>query len=129
MAALMPLSSDIRDYRPYIQAALEYGGMSHTFEDVCEMVSSEKAQFWPMPHSAIVTEIIEHPREKILHFFLAGGNLAELEAMTPVILDWGKSIGCTRASLIGRKGWERTFLTRTGWESGLVVLEKSLSEK
>lgn len=117
---------DISAYRPYIEAALEYAGHSHTFDDVCELVASGKAQFWPGPHSAIVTEIVAEPRHTVLHFFLAGGNMAELEAMTPLVLQWGRDRGCTKASLIGRKGWERTFLTRTGWRSGLVVLEKHL---
>lgn len=120
---------DICDYRRYIEDALEYAGQSHTFEDVVAMVASGEAQFWPLPHSAIVTEIVVEPRKKRLNFFLAGGVLAELEAATPLILEWGRERGCTSATLIGRKGWERTFLSRTGWKSGLVVLEKDLSHE
>jgi hypothetical protein len=118
---------DLEGARPHIEAALSYGGHTHTFEDVREMIDRGEAIFWPGPNSALITQILEHPRLRTLHFFLAGGNLAELEAMLPGILAWAKeSQGCTAATLTGRKGWERTFLTREGWKSQLVVMTKEL---
>ena len=63
-----------------------------------------------------------------LHFFLAGGVMAELEAMTPIILEWGVAHGCTKARLVGRKGWARSFLMDSGWhDTGLVILEKRIN--
>jgi hypothetical protein len=118
---------DLVGARPHIEAALSYGGGTHTFEDVAAMIDQGEAIFWPGPNSVIVTQIIEHPRSRTLHFFLAGGNLAELERMVPGILSWAKTErGCTAASMTGRKGWERTFLTRGGWKSNLVVMTKEL---
>lgn len=114
-------------YRRQIEAALKYTHGSHTFDDVCELVAQGKLQFWPGPHSVIMTEILQFPRYRAVNFFLAGGVMEELMAMEPRVLDWAKTQGCTRAVLSGRKGWERSFLTRTGWEvQELVVLEKSL---
>jgi hypothetical protein len=112
--------------RPHIEAALSYAGGTHGFDDVAAMLREDRAILWSGPHSAIVTEIIEHPQKRTLHFFLAGGNLAELEVMVPGILEWGRTQGCTAASMTGRKGWERTFLKREGWESKLVVMTKEL---
>lgn len=84
-------------------------------------------QYWPGVQSAVVTEIIEYPQFRTLHFFLAGGNRAELEAMYPHIEAWGRSKGCSRATMLGRKGWERTFLTqKEGWSQTLVAYEKQL---
>jgi hypothetical protein len=120
---------DLAKYRRQIEAALVYSGHSHDFDDVAAMVAAGKAQFWPGRTSVIITEIIVEPRHKVLHFFLAGGDLAELEQMTPIIEQWGRERGCTRASLVGRKGWDRTFLKRQGWTNGLVVLEKSFDGK
>lgn len=68
-----------------------------------------------------------YPRRKVLNFFLAGGNLAEIEAMYPPIEAWGREQGCSAASMTGRAGWERTFLTRTGWQRTLAVLQKELT--
>jgi hypothetical protein len=117
----------LEPFRSQIEAALVFAGGTHTFEDVCALVASNKLQFWPGEQSAVVTEILQYPQLQALNFFLAGGNLTEIEAMTPIILQWGKAQGCTLATFTGRRGWSRTFLTRTGWKkSELEVLEKSL---
>lgn len=110
-------------WRRYIEDALVYAGGTHTFEDVQAQVAAGTLQFWPGVSSAIVTEIVEFPRQRRLHFFLAGGTLHELEAMLPLILAWGRERGCTTTTLVGRPGWERTFLKRLGWVQTLVVLE------
>ena len=112
--------------RPHIEAALSYANGTHTFEDVAAGISAGKMLLWPGENSAIVTQIVEHPRQRTLHFFLAGGNLAELEAMLPLIIEWGRKQGCTAASLTGRRGWERTFLKREGWTADLVVMRKEI---
>jgi len=118
----------IEKYRRQIEAALEYAGGTHTFEDVAEAVADGRMQFWPGKESVIITEIATYPqRPKVLHFFLAGGSMQEMEAMEPVICEWGRSIGCTHAEFTGRRGWERTFLARHRWKnSGLVVLSREL---
>ncbi len=92
------------------------------------MVGSGEAHFWPGVNSCVVTEIIRSPRKHFLNFFLAAGNLAELEAMTPIILEWGKKKrGCTHAILTGRSGWQRTFLAKSGWKTEpYIVMEKEL---
>ena len=118
---------NIEDYRGPIEEALRYADDSHTFDDIRDMVESGRLQFWPGDKSVIISEIIEYPRYKVLHFFLAGGgSLAELQRMTPLIEEWGHTQGCRKASLTGRKGWERTFILRDGWRHTLSVFEKSL---
>lgn len=118
--------TEIDRARPHIEAALSYGHGTHTFEDVAAEITAGKLQLWPGENSAVVTRIVEHPQKRTLHFFLAGGNLAELEAMLPIIIKWGRSRGCTQASLSGRRGWERTFLKREGWTADLVVMTKEI---
>ncbi len=117
---------DLARARPHIEAALSYAGGTHTFDDVAAMLSKGRLQLWSGPHSAIVTEIIEYPQKRTLHFFLAGGNLAELEVMLPGVIDWGRTQGCISASMTGRRGWERTFLKREGWTANLVVMTKAI---
>lgn len=118
---------DISRFRPHIEAALSYSGGTHQYEDVAQMVAAGHANFWPGPASLAVTETIQHPRQKILHYFLAAGNRRELHAMEPFISEWGKLQGCSKATLVGRKGWQRTFLTEQGWSvSDLILMEKTL---
>jgi hypothetical protein len=113
--------------RALIESALVYTGGTHTFEDVVESVEKGEAQYWAGPTSCIVTTIDEQPRQRILHFFLAAGNQVELDAMVPGIIEWGKEEGCVKARMVGRKGWVKSFLPKTGWtELGHVIMEKPL---
>lgn len=111
----------------HIEAALLFAGGTHTKEDVWHMISDEHAQLWHGNSSVIVTQIEDAPRAKILHFWLAGGDLHELEVMYPLIEEWGEALGCTRATLTGRKGWERTFLRDLGWSYAHTTFAKELS--
>jgi hypothetical protein len=112
--------------RHHVEAALEYSGGTHHFVDVTEMVEQNKLQVWPAVNSVVLTEIIVYPRLKNLHYFLAGGDLDELSRMRPMIESWGKSIGCTRVSLAGRRGWAKTFLKDEGYSPQWTVLAKEL---
>lgn len=112
--------------RPFLQKALNLAGNTHSFEDVRAAIDEGRVIFWPGANSAVLTEIIEYPQQRTLNFWLAGGNLAELEAMYPGIEAWGREQGCTTASTSGRPGWERTFLKREGWKPRTVVMTKEL---
>jgi hypothetical protein len=112
--------------RTWIEDALEYAGGTHNFNDIAAGVLSDRYQIWPSNNSVVVTEIVVYPQLKDLHYFLAGGNLDELKAMRPIIEAWGKELGCTRVSLAGRKGWERTFLKDEGYRPNWFVLSKEL---
>lgn len=112
--------------RHHVEAALEYSGGTHQFEDVLEMVEKNQLQVWPATQSIVLTEIIVYPRLKNLHYFLAGGDLDELSRMRPMIESWGKSLGCTRVSLAGRRGWAKTFLKDEGYSPQWTVLAKKL---
>ena len=116
----------LSDYRPQIEAALVYADASHAYDDVVAMVAAGTAQFWPGPASVVITEVVAFPRKKVLNIFLAGGVLREIEIMAPWILAWGKAEGCSHATFTGRKGWARTFLTRTGWSDALTFYSKAL---
>jgi hypothetical protein len=75
----------------------------------------------------VITEVIPYPRQRDLHFFLAGGDMQELRTMYPKIIEWARGQGCSRATLAGRAGWLRSFLTREeGWEPRWTVLAKEL---
>lgn len=120
------MNEEFERLRHHVVAALEYSGGSHAVEDIAEGIRQEHFQLWPGANSVIVTEIIVYPQLKNLHFFLAGGDLDELQLMHPLIESWGKSEGCSRVSLAGRKGWERTFLRDSGYEPKWFVMSKDL---
>jgi hypothetical protein len=118
---------DISAYRHYIEAALEYGDGGFTYEDIVQAVQDGSFQFWPGVDSMILTEIVNYPRLRAVNVVAAGGNLAEIEAMVPKLEAWARAHGCTEAVFTGRRGWERTFLARTGWaKSDAVIYRRPL---
>jgi hypothetical protein len=112
---------------PWISSALQYCGDTHEPEDVLLMVAQGEAQFWPGQRSAVVTTVLHHPRRKELFFWLAGGDLDELQDMYRDIETWGREQGCTLATLAGRRGWERTFLRDEGYTPRWFAASKELS--
>jgi len=116
----------LKRLRHHVEAALEYSGGTHNFDDIAEMVEKQQLQLWPAKDSVVLTEIIVYPRLKNLHYFLAGGDLDELSRMRPLIESWGKSLGCTRVTLAGRRGWQKSFLKDEGYSPQWSVLAKEL---
>jgi len=112
--------------RHHVEAALEYSGGTHNFDDIAEMVEKSRLQVWPATRSVVLTEIIVYPRLKNLHYFLAGGDLDELKVMRPYVEAWAKRQGCSRSTFAGRRGWERTFLKDEGYEPKWFVVSKEL---
>lgn len=105
--------------------ALSYAG-THRIEDIELGVAEGRFQSWPGEDSCIITELLQTPLRKTLHFFLAEGNLVELKAMLPGILAWARQQGCTHASLLGRDGWKRSFVRDYGFHEAGTLMEASL---
>ena len=119
-----PLSDEHRDA---LERVLPFTGGTHTLDDVIQGAEEGRFIIWPGHHAIIVTEIVETPGHCILVFFLAAGSMLEMRRLYPIILEWGKTQGCTRARFAGRKGWERSFLTRDeGFTPVAVVYEKEI---
>lgn len=108
-----------------LDRALAYAG-THTPDDLHAGIAAGRFQQWGSGDSVIVTEILDTPQKRFLHFFLAEGTLPELRAMVPAILDWGRAQGCTHASLVGRFGWLRTFVKEFGFKKTAVMMEATL---
>lgn len=115
-------------YEQQVQAALNEAGNTLSFDDVRRGVSEGRYQFWPDADSVVVTEVLDYPQAKVLHFLLAAGDLPTLERMFPAIEAWGETQGCRYAAATGRRGWERSFMTKhQGWKATHVVLSKELA--
>lgn len=112
--------------RKFLEPALEYAGGTHTYADVVRDLDTGKAQLWDTDRAALVTEILRFPQAKACHVFLAGGDLAEIERIRPILEAWAKQQGCTRMSLAGRPGWTKTFLREAGYSPAWTVMHKEL---
>lgn len=109
--------------REWIESALEYSGDTHDFADIAEGIAEGRMQLWPTPRGCLVTEIVVYPKKRILHIFLAGGEMDQLTDMHEDVIAWAREQGCSSMTLSGRFGWKKA-LQKFGWEPQLVVLEK-----
>jgi len=116
----------IDDYEQQIRRALPYSGGTFTYEEVRDAVKAGRLQFWALNESFVITDVVNFPSHKNLHFFLLGGAMDDMKAMQGPIEAWGKSQGCTTASALGRKGWERSFIVERGWAPMATLFTKEL---
>jgi len=115
--------NELERCRGWIEAALEYGGATHNFDDVTALILEGKLQLWPAERGCWVTEITQYPRKKVLHVFLAGGELEQVLDMHDDVIKWAKAQGCESLTQAGRKGWTKV-LKKHGWKEQLVLMEK-----
>ncbi len=121
------MNEDFERLAPQLARALKQA-WGYTLDDVRDAVESGKMQLWPGQRSAIVTQILERPQGRELFFFLAAGDMDEVRRLYDIVIAWGKSKGCKHTTFVGRKGWERSFLTKEeGWKTKLVVYEREIS--
>lgn len=108
----------------WIAAALDYAHGTHTIEDVKAACLAGKATLIPGEQAAMVVEIEDYPRLKILHFWLAGGDLEELrDDLRPFAERWGREMGCARVTITGRRGWVKAL---PGYEEVATICGKEL---
>lgn len=117
--------SELERCRPWIEAALEFSGGTHDSDDVAYAIINSKMQLWPAKDGCLVTELLQYPKKKVLHIFLAGGKLEALTDMHDAVMQWSKAQGCTALTLSGRKGWVRA-LEKFNWKPTLVALTKEI---
>lgn len=106
----------VAPWRAKLTKALTYSGDTHTLEDIQAGVERGAFQEWSAGESVIITELRDTPNARFIHFFLAAGDLRELQPLAVLALQWGREQGATRASFIGRFGWERSFAQELGFE-------------
>lgn len=110
----------------HLENALEYSGGTHDVVHVFAGIAEGQFQMWAGEDSIIISEILEYPKLRALHFFLVGGHLEELQEMEKTVVDWARTRGCTRATTAGRVGWSRTFLKDRGYAPQWHVMCREL---
>ena len=69
----------------------------------------------------MVTEILEYPRKKVFHIFLAGGDLDQIKDFSDSAIYFAKLNGCSAMTLAGRRGWVKA-LGDLGWEEKFATM-------
>lgn len=115
---------------PNLLRALEETDGSYDVATIENMVSEGLVQLWARYDSFVLTELKVAPtNKKYLHIFLAGGEMADLNqsGLYPILEGFARDNHCDAMTMTGRKGWERTFLTKDeGWKATHVLYRKEL---
>lgn len=121
---LLKLVTDLKKYKLDIEKALEYGGNSHSFDDIVGQVLQGRLHFYPLENSFVIMEVHKYPNFNVYHGFLAGGKLEEIIAFQDTLVGNAKQLNCKGISISGRRGWEKA-LKPLGWRHQLshLVLE------
>ena len=109
------MDNELERCKPWIEAALEYSGGTHDFDDIVDGLRRGVLQLWPTPKGCIVTDIVVYPRKKVLNVFLGGGELEQILDMHEDVIAWAKAQGCLALSMSGRFGWKKP-LELHGWK-------------
>jgi len=124
-AVLHAAEDVVGPYRELLEMALARAGGTHTYEDVLQSISVGDMFFWPASKSCMVTEIVQYPRLRALHVFLAAGDLVEIKDMEASLISFAKSLKCSALSMSGRKGWTKA-LKEMNWEEAHTTLVKQI---
>ena len=75
--------------------------------------------------AVVLTRIADDEAKSLVVTHATGKDRHLWQHLFPVLLDWGKAIGCTRVEAITRPGWKR-ILEKFGLKQTHVVLEMEL---
>lgn len=105
----LPLWAELfRESERHLVRALKYDD-THNLQDIADNIANGSMQLWPAPKGAMVTQVQNYPRKRILHIYMAGGELESLMTLQTHIEKFAQDMGCQRITLTGRRGWQRIF--------------------
>lgn len=96
---------------PLTEAISLMGGVTD-FNGVRGDVAAGRLQVFATGGSILLAEVQQYRLAKVLQLCYGAGALHEMEPWFEKVLEWGKEQGCTKVVMVGRRGWERTFLGR-----------------
>lgn len=112
-------------WRPVIAKILERNDYYASVDDIYLQCSECRKLFFDVSDAFAVVNVEEYPKDTRLHIQLAGGSLAGLDKLDKVIGDFGRTIGASKATFVGRRGLARVMAKR-GWKSPFVYMEKEI---
>lgn len=113
--------------RPLLEPALSYGGNTHNYIDIVNLVLVNTLHLWTTPNSAMVTEFHRYPNKTYLHIFLAGGDLQEIKDNHDRVVGFAQATGCSGLTLTGRPGWIKALADLGFGQDGLRYVTKEFT--
>lgn len=113
----------------YLEGAAKYTYGRYNVQDIKDCITDYDHQLWiafenDKIYGAVVTEIANYPRCRILAMQFTGG--VELKKwkkpMLEILQRWAKDNGCEKIESPGRPGWARVFRD-DGYEAKFITYE------
>lgn len=109
---------------PWLERAIAVYGETDTVETLWSKIARGECNLWTTPNAAVLSSIeVYSTGMKELRCWLAGGDLAEIQAIEPAIAYYGKENGCSLMAISGRRGWLRAL---DGYKEACVIMTKGL---
>jgi hypothetical protein len=108
-----------------LREALDFGGNTHTVDDVIAAVNKGEMQAFYNDDALILTEIAVTPRKKYLNMFVACGEINSIMSLQPKVEAFAIDQGCEYMVSLSRKGF-RSVLPQHGWREKYVVFQHDL---
>jgi hypothetical protein len=102
-------------YHRKLARVLDRMGGYYTVQDILTAIAAGKMQSFVEGDSWVITQIGIYPRAKVLEIVAAVGDLEEVRAIHPRLLDFAADVGAGVIQAYGRKGWLKSALER-GWK-------------
>ena len=107
-----------------IGSALEYDP-SYGVEDVLKEVSDYRAELWLGTDSLVISNVIDKPKVRQFHIWIAAGDLGELmDELYPAIEIRARELGCSVMTISGRRGWIRKLAAHGFGEVATVGIKE-----
>lgn len=92
--------------KPIIEPAVKYQ-QSYTIDDIEDKIRHGFFHLWPGKNSAMITELVNLPQERVYNLLFAGGKYDEIEGIIEQIEVFARAIGCSKLMGGGRPGWHK----------------------
>jgi hypothetical protein len=114
----------LEHWRPQIDRALR-AGRTMAYEDVVNHVRSCHYLLFDNDSAFVVVEPQCHPKMIVLHVLVGGGTQTGLEALEDTVKIFGRLIGASKMTILGRPGFARRVV-KQGWKQPMTYLEKEI---
>ena len=112
-------------WRPTMEKIIREQGDYTSVDDIYNRCMELKLLYFDTPGAFAVIDVIEETKVTRLHIQLAGGSLEALFKLEQIVAKFGVSIGATKMTFVGRKGFTRA-LSKFGWCAPVVYMEKEI---
>lgn len=125
--AIAVLIEQIKRWEDKINEALYYAKNTHSFDDVVQLILTNRVLFFSYQEAFLIMERVEYPSFATFHCFLAGGKIEAVMEAQQQMEQLGKDLGCKYLSIAGRPGWQRVLASK-GWKPVCVTLYREIEE-